>query len=342
MKFMVKAASDPGLKRAHNEDMLLIISDLIRDDVYDKEFEKETKVSPVIFAVSDGMGGHSSGDVASATVLRELAVAMNGLGSDLSLEELRNYFTETIEEIHEGLVEQARRDNAKKGMGATLIAILFYENKVFYINAGDSRLYRFRRGILKKISKDHSLAEAAGYDRGTTHVLLNSVGGGEKVEVDFFEISDIVISGDTFLLCSDGLTDLVDDDTIEEILDVNPEPFVLVNEAKKNGGNDNISVILATVDFVSGVAEPENEFLELVNKEREGLEQMDNFEADKFIRENEMELLTVHTTKNISGDDAEIRVYKKGEMKIVVTNVEHESASEGTLNFATSYGNVSK
>jgi|GEM_PF-1092590 len=340
MKFNIKAASDPGLKRNHNEDMILVGTDLLRDDNLEVELDRDLHNSPLLLAVSDGMGGHSAGDVASLTVLRELAVAMNGLAGNLDFEKLKDYFTETIKEIHSGLVEQAKLDSAKKGMGATLIAILFYADKIFYINAGDSRLYRFRRGILKQISKDHSLAEAAGYDRGTTHVLLNSVGGGQKVDVDFFDITESVISGDIFLLCSDGLTDLVDDETIEKILDVNPEPFVLVNEAKKNGGLDNISTILAEVVFSEQNSENKNEFLALLNKEREGLSQVDNFVVSEYIRINEMELQYTRVTKNISGDEATIEVYTKDDKKIVISTVVHETASEGDLNFTTSYGNI--
>ena len=80
----------------------------------------------------------------------------------------------------------------------------------------------------------------------------------------------------------------------------------------------------------------------MLNREREGLKPMDNYEAAKFIKDNELDLKTVHSLKNINNDDATIEIYTKGNYKIVVSNVIHSTESEGDLNYSTSYGNVNE
>ncbi len=333
MNVSVKAVCDVGKVRERNEDMILVNSDLIRDNDHISELDTGNHS---IFAVSDGMGGHSGGDIASEKVCRELAIALNGLKANLEYDELYQYFLETVEDTHNSLVEQSKKEPEKRGMGATLIAVLYYGDKIYYINAGDSRLYRIRNGRLKQISKDHSLAQAAGYDRAKSHVLLNSVGGGEEVRIDFENITEIVMDDDLLLLCSDGLTDLVEDDVIEEILSVNPNPAILVNEAKKNGGVDNISVVLIH-NSSDEKAEGGNEFLDLLNKYREGLEQTDGIVAQDLIKKYNLDLVKSHDLKNINGDDAEIELYSDGNITVLVSTVKVETESEGTLHHQSYY-----
>ena len=132
-------------------------------------------------------------------------------------------------------------------MGSTFNGLLFYGNKIFNINIGDSRFYRFRDGILKQMSKDHSLAEVTGLDRNESHVLLNSVGGGETVFVEMTNVTDYILENDIILLCSDGLSDMVSNDEIEKVLIKNAATSDLLDKAKVNGGQDNISIVLCMV-----------------------------------------------------------------------------------------------
>lgn len=244
IKLLVQAVSDVGLKRTNNEDMVLVQNDFIRDKDIKTEIVIENNDEPLLFAVADGMGGHNAGELASELLLKKLIEEVYKNKLPETFDSLKDYFYSVIKSIHLSLINEGLAEPSKRGMGSTLIAILFFKEKVYYINAGDSRLYRFRSGILKQISKDHSLAAATGLARNASHVLLNSVGGGENVFIDFVDITDLVISDDTILLCSDGLSDLVSDEEIESIIDKNFSSEELVIAAKNAGGKDNISIVL--------------------------------------------------------------------------------------------------
>jgi len=117
------------------------------------------------------------------------------------------------------------------------------------MNAGDSRLYRFRRGNLMQISKDHSLREATGNKNIASNILINSLGAGKDVFVDFDSVGGKILNEDILLLCSDGLSGMLTDEEMEQILNEEKENSVpkLLMEAKNKGGNDNISIIIASI-----------------------------------------------------------------------------------------------
>lgn len=248
MKLRINAVSDVGLVRLRNEDMVLVFPELVRDSQLNKVVTIDDENKIFIAAVADGMGGHSAGDYASKYLLGNMLSEISELPADLTEEQLKDYFISMIESIHRQIVKESKMDSSKSGMGSTLISLLFYSSKIYLINVGDSRFYRFRDGILKKMSKDHSLAESLGQDRSSSHVLLNSVGGGENVFVEINDVTDYLIDNDIVFLCSDGLSDMISDEKIESVLSENSSINSLVNAAKDAGGKDNISIVLIKIE----------------------------------------------------------------------------------------------
>ena len=133
-------------------------------------------------------------------------------------------------------------------MGTTLVAIALYEGRFYWMNCGDSRLYRLHEGKLQQLSTDHSLSNLTG-EKSHSHIITNCIGGGCKSSyIDIVECSDQVASGDTFLLCSDGLSDMLDDATIERLLNDGSDANGLCRAAEAAGGFDNVSVALIHVE----------------------------------------------------------------------------------------------
>jgi protein phosphatase len=256
LKLTIDSICDVGAVRTNNEDIVSLDGMIFRNNNFQLTLEPNETNNRFLIAVSDGMGGHNAGEVASEIVLNELHLFKQNLPENISndSEELKPLFQSKVKEIHKKLNDEGKRDSNKHGMGATLIALLLLHNRVYYFSAGDSRLYRFRRGILKIISKDHSLAELIGDARSKSHLILNSIGGGESVFIDFIEITDQLLDDDTLLLCSDGLTDMLSDDEIENDLEINYSSISLCNKAKEAGGKDNISIAMVKL-----ILEPELE-----------------------------------------------------------------------------------
>lgn len=253
LKISIDSICNVGSVRTNNEDIISLDGLIYRDNSFHINLEPETSNNRFLISVSDGMGGHNAGEVASEIVVSELQQFKQELAKELpaNTDELKSLFQKKVKEIHKKLTDEGKRDNNKHGMGATFISVLFLDNRVFYFSAGDSRLYRFRRGILRQISKDHSLAELIGDARSKSHIILNSVGGGESVFIDFFEITEQLLDEDILLLCSDGLTDMLSDDTIESQLEKNISASDLCNLAKEAGGKDNISIALLKLQIES-------------------------------------------------------------------------------------------
>lgn len=228
----VYAASDIGKKRNHNEDSFFIGP---RNN----------------FVVADGMGGHAAGEVASGILVdvmkRELprpAVIMDQLGLEYVVKEANRAILRDIE-IH----------TERVGMGTTVTLLHLGEGKAIWAQVGDSRLYRLRHGEFKQLSRDHSLVEEMVENGAITreeakhhpqrNMLLRAVGVEENVKVDTDEAPAEI--GDIYLLCSDGLTNMVEDDVIAKVLadnTLNDKAQELVRLANENGGRDNITVIV--------------------------------------------------------------------------------------------------
>ena len=227
-------ATHPGRKRRHNEDSYV--------------------VEPPMFAVADGMGGAKAGEVASGLA----AAALKETGTDGGSGEER--VTQLIQEANRRVFRRANEDREASGMGTTMTVALVEDGRVVFGHVGDSRAYLIREGSIEQLTDDHSLvAELVRSGRLTPaeaevhpqrSVITRAVGTEPDVDVDTFTIEPE--DGDLFLICSDGLTDMVDDGTIIEAIgrhrdDLDEAAKALVGAANRVGGEDNITVLFFEV-----------------------------------------------------------------------------------------------
>jgi len=248
MTVVVAAAglSDAGRRRRHNEDAFVC--------------------EPPLFAIADGMGGAQAGELASrlaaASVGRSDAGGLSG----------RDRVVALIEEANRSVYERAADDEAVSGMGTTMTIALVEEDVVWIGHVGDSRAYLVRDGRLEQVTDDHSLvAELVRSGRLTEEeaeshphrsVITRALGTEPEVEVDAISLKPR--AGDIFLLCSDGLTTMVDDDDVLELVEANRARLddaaqTLIESANRAGGEDNITVVLFEVadDPANGGADPD-------------------------------------------------------------------------------------
>ena len=235
MKVRVGARTDVGRVRERNEDAYL--------------------VQEPLYAVADGMGGHRGGDVASSMTVEALESVE--LPSDDPLASL-------VEEIKKANVEVLRRgesDKELRGMGTTLTAFLTDDDRAYVAHVGDSRAYLLRDGSLQRLTRDHTLVERMVEegrllpDQARHHpqrsILTRALGVDDDVQVDDLTL-DPLQAGDRILLCSDGLSAMVDEDVIERILLEEADPQAasdqLVEAAIEAGGEDNITVLVLDIE----------------------------------------------------------------------------------------------
>lgn len=206
---------------------------------------------PNVFIVADGMGGHNAGDYASKytveTIVQEIAKAQD----DNPVTIIKN----AIGIANEHIRQKAEEDVHLYGMGTTLVVATCMGNVLQVANVGDSRLYVVNDKITQ-ITRDHSLVEEmirmGGIDRESArshpdkNIITRAIGASETVKVDFFTVK--LQKGDIVLMCSDGLTNMLEDEEIRMILngqrDIVEKAEELVRAANNNGGNDNIAVVL--------------------------------------------------------------------------------------------------
>ncbi len=213
------------------------------------------------FIVADGMGGHAAGEVASEMAVRIIA---QDLGSfrGLGPEEATARMIQAIRDANAAIYERTLSEHDKRGMGTTTTVLVLHANRYLVGQVGDSRGYLLRDGVFHQLTKDHSYVQEqvdAGYltpEQARTHpysnVITRCVGANGDVTPDLF--SGVVRAGDVFLLASDGLTGMLEDEALASILKTEgtPEKQVdrLVTEANRRGGLDNITVIIVRVDSV--------------------------------------------------------------------------------------------
>lgn len=246
-KITISASSLTGLVREHNEDALLVCRQVVRD----AELNTSAFLSPedrYVVAVCDGLGGQNAGEVASMDAAMQLAHRVATLRPGLPFERVQQLLHEWIKEEHAYLMALGEEDPSMSAMGTTLVGLLFYEGHVCWMNCGDSRIYRMRDGILRQLSTDHSLYRLT-HQESDLHIITNCLGGGaDEAFLDVADITGEVHEGDLFLLCSDGLTDMLTDEEIEQVLAATPEASALTQAAVEHGGRDNVSVCLLRVD----------------------------------------------------------------------------------------------
>jgi serine/threonine protein phosphatase PrpC len=247
MRIRYAAKTDPGLKRNHNEDYFSLIED------------------EQLFLVADGMGGHACGEVASkmaADVIREFFVRSKEDDStwpyklDRQLSFLENRLVVGIKLANQRIYESANRDLRLKGMGTTVVIGQVAGDRLYIAHVGDSRCYRVRKGEVKQMTRDHSLLEDYKDARPDMspeeqkkfphkNVITRALGMRDTVQVDVG--TDDIKDGDVFLLCSDGLSGLVDEkrigDTVKTAADLENAVAGLIEAANQAGGNDNITVL---------------------------------------------------------------------------------------------------
>jgi protein phosphatase len=263
------ALSHQGNRRSNNEDHYIVvqrrrsrsvlltnlpgpITDFAEDQVY-------------LLAVADGMGGAAFGELASNMALRTAfdlghsATKWIFKVNQKEIEELKGQIETILRLVHRTLLEHGQTDPSVVGMGTTLTGAYTIGMDALIAHVGDSRAYLFHDGTVERLTRDHTLAQEM-LDTGgpppnpsLRHVLTNCIGGtGQDLRVDFhhYHFED----GDRLLLCTDGLSDMVNDDEIARILTSHQDPqqacAALVNLALANGGRDNVTVVLADFALV--------------------------------------------------------------------------------------------
>ena len=206
---------------------------------------------PNLFIVADGMGGHKAGDLASRFTVETLINNIKNSSSDNPI----TIINDAIVNANTLLLEKAAESEDYEGMGTTLVVCTIIGESMYVANVGDSRLYLYD-GKLSQITRDHSLVEemvALGKlnrDEARTHkrknVITRAIGGGKEVMADFFEAE--LTAGNRIIMCSDGLSNMVDDGEIEQILSLNlpieDKAKRLIDMANESGGADNIAVVI--------------------------------------------------------------------------------------------------
>lgn len=236
----ITAASRVGCVRHQNEDMILIGNHFIRNDAYTTRVDL-TNQDRFLMAVADGMGGHSRGDVASHDVLHNLQFFYHDLPVGLSPSDFNEMIVDWLESINNIVASKGRADVQYKGMGTTLVCFAFYEGEYYSMNCGDSRLYRFRDGELTQLTTDHSLSNMLGREKHTS-IITNCIGGGCSTSyIDIVKMTPDILLNDSYMLCSDGLTDMVSDEKIAALMAEGATGNDLCEAAMVAGGIDNIS-----------------------------------------------------------------------------------------------------
>ena len=255
MKVIAAGSTDIGMKRTHNEDSLYIFP--------------ETH----LYMVADGMGGHSSGEVASQMAVETVAEFFKATAEDNEVtwpfkeDRSKNYdsnrLVTSIKLANQRIYEAALRDARYRGMGTTIVTVSFVDNKLFVAHVGDSRVYRLRENRIEQLTEDHSLLNDYIKMKKLTseeienfphkNVIVRALGMKDAVEVDIQCVE--MKAGDIYLLCSDGLSGMVTDEELHELVtrrnrdartDAELQEIVreLIDIANQYGGNDNITVLL--------------------------------------------------------------------------------------------------
>lgn len=212
-----------------------------------------------LFIVADGMGGHNAGDLASRYTVETMVDYIEGAEEKRPIPLLEG----AVEAANRKVMEKAMTDKSLEGMGTTVVAATVLDDCLYVANVGDSRLY-ILDGTIHQITRDHSLVEEmvrAGQlnrEEARNHpeknVITRAVGVKNKIRIDFFDVG--LYPGDKFLLCTDGLTNMVEDEDIYALVrkeaSLETAARRLVAAANRNGGKDNISVVLVE-PTVSGV-----------------------------------------------------------------------------------------
>jgi protein phosphatase len=245
MDLTVAARTDVGMIRSGNEDA----------------FFAHATAQVGLFIVADGMGGHAAGEVASEMAVQIVSRELSSVG-DLHGDGVRDHVAHALREANRAIFERTLAESDKQGMGTTASVLILSGKRYLIGQVGDSRVYMLREGGLKQLTKDHSYVQEQ-VDAGLltpeqaryhpySNVITRCVGAGESIEPDTF--AGEVKTGDVFLLASDGLTGMVDDRRLQQLLlsraSARRVVDALIAEANYRGGLDNITAIVVQVQQV--------------------------------------------------------------------------------------------
>ena len=236
--------TDSGRVREHNEDNLIIV---------------KNKNNEYLLAVADGMGGHRAGEVASNIVINHLTDRFLKNEQIGDKEEAINWIKTTVSEANELIIKHTQDYPESTGMGTTIVVALYSKNYLLFGNLGDSSGFVVKNHELHKITNDHTLVnllvksgeltEEEAKDHPRKNVLMKALGATTSIEMDIFDVETDV---DGILLCSDGLTNMLEQDQIMKVLDtdssVEEKLNKLVIKSNNRGGTDNISIAYLTKD----------------------------------------------------------------------------------------------
>ena len=235
----VYSATDVGQKRKMNQDYVFVSKDPVGN-------------LPNLFVVADGMGGHNAGDFASSHAVQILVDEIRKDADFNPIKVLRH----AIETANMEILERAQQDEALKGMGTTMVVATIVGHYAYVANVGYSRLYLIQ-GQIRQVTRDHSLVQEMvrmgelkpeeARNHPDKNIITRALGAERTVDIDFFDLK--MEPDSTILMCSDGLSNMVEDSKIEEIILDKTEELPrkgeeLLEEANRNGGKDNIAVIL--------------------------------------------------------------------------------------------------
>ena len=249
MRLEVAGLTHVGMKRTHNEDNYLLLPE------------------QALLCVADGMGGHSSGEIASKIAIEEIgeffkltsrdADATWPFKTDKGKSYDENRLATAIKLANVRIYERASSENKYKGMGTTIAAVYFAPSAAYVAHVGDSRVYQLRGGSLSQLTEDHSLLNDYLKARKLSdqeveafphkNVIVRAVGMKDTVQIDIQKLP--ATDGDLFLLCSDGLSSMVTNEEIEQMLlyneDLEATCRQLIDLANSAGGHDNVTCVLA-------------------------------------------------------------------------------------------------
>ena len=230
--------TDPGQVRDHNEDSVTII---------------KNESEEILMAVADGMGGHKGGEIASSIAITHISKRFADSIKVGDKEEAINFLKEVVSEANMLLYKYTEDNPESVGMGTTIVIALLTKDYLLFGNIGDSSGFVIKDKKLYKITSDHTLVnllvksgeitEEEAKDHPRKNVLMRALGANITVEMDVFDVERDV---EAILLCSDGLTNMLDEKQIETVLDsdigIDAKVQKLINKANNRGGTDNISV----------------------------------------------------------------------------------------------------
>jgi protein phosphatase len=263
------ALSHPGKVRLNNEDHFSVVRrrrsrEVLLTNLPEDVVPKSLHDDVYAMAVADGIGGAAFGEMASMLALQAgwdlttHAFKWHFQVNEAEAEELKELLKVYGQLIHHKLQDEATDDPRLAGMGTTITGALSIGTEAFIAHVGDSRAYLFRDGALQQLTRDHTLAQqladagaipsVSAAPRRMQNMLVNCLGGSRsEVEVDVYQVQ--LADGDRLLLCTDGLTDMVDDAEIALTLQQRADPQVacqtLIEQALNQGGRDNVTVVLA-------------------------------------------------------------------------------------------------